>query len=76
MKKIEKVLDVLCIISTIIFFLAVAVMVFAQIFAVITLNGELSASLLKTIAGPAGLLSGVTTVIAIVLAYLRGQMSS
>lgn len=76
MKKIEKVLDVLCIISTIIFFLAVAVMVFAQIFAVITLNGELSASLLKTIAGPAGLVSGVTTVIAIVLAYLRGQMSS
>lgn len=76
MKSIEKCLDILCIICTVVFLLAVTVMVLAQLFAVVTLNGALSVSLLKTFAQPAGLVSGATTIIAIILAYLRGQMKA
>lgn len=76
MKAVEKVLDVLCIICTVVFFLAVMIMVLAQVFAVVTLNGGLAVSLVKTFAAPAGMISGVTTVIAIILAYLRGQMKA
>lgn len=76
MKSMEKILDMLCIICTVVFFLSITVMVSAQIFAVITLNGPLAVSLVKVFAEPAGLISGVTTIIAIALAYLRGQMTS
>lgn len=76
MNKVEKILDFLCIFSTIVFFVAVVFMVFAQAFAVITLNGSLSAALLKSIAQPASMVSAVTAIIAIVLAYMRGQMKA
>lgn len=76
MKKVEKILDSLCVICTIVFFLAVTAMIFAQGFAVITLDGPMSKAISKAIAEPASLVSAVATVIAIILAYLRGQMNS
>ncbi|MDU7337894.1 MAG: hypothetical protein E7L17_07260 [Clostridium sp.] len=76
MKKAEKILDTLCVISTIIFFLAITLMVFAQGFAVITLNGALSTALSKSIAEPASMVSAVASIIAILLAYMRGQMKA
>lgn len=76
MKTTEKVLDFLCVVSTIIFFVAITFMVFAQGFAVITLNGPLSVSLSKAISEPASMVSAAASVIAIILAYMRGQMKS
>ena len=76
MKTAEKILDALCVITTIIFFVAVTLMVHAQGFAVITLNGALSTSLYKAIAVPASMVSAVSSIIAILLAYMRGQMKA
>ncbi|WP_085832969.1 hypothetical protein [Clostridium merdae] len=76
MKTAERVLDALCVITTVIFFVAVILMVLAQGFAVITLNGALSVSLSKAIAVPASMVSAVTSIIAIILAYMRGQMKA
>lgn len=74
MKSFEKLLDILCVITTLIFFLASAVMVFGQAIAVVTLNGDLSVSLSNLISQRAGMVSAVTVVIALILAYMRGQM--
>lgn len=76
MKNIERILDMMCVICTVIFFGAVTVMVLAQAFAVVSLNGALSAELLNRISQPAGIVSAAATVIAIILAYMRGQMKS
>ena len=76
MKTTEKILDTLCVITTIIFFVAITFMVFAQGFAVITLNGALSVSLSKAIAVPASMVSAVSSIIAIILAYMKGQMKA
>lgn len=76
MKQIERVLDLLCIVCTVIFFAASAVLVLAQAFAIVTLNGSLAAELLAQISKPAGAVSAIATVIAIILAYMRGQMKS
>jgi len=74
MKGIEKALDVICVITTVIFFTAVLVMVLVQAFAVITLNGSLSVSISGSIAAWASVVSAVTAVCAIILNYIRGQM--
>lgn len=74
MNSIEKVLDTLCVICTLVFFLATAVMILGQAVCIITLNGTMSAGLLSMISQKAGIVSAVTTVIAIILAYMRGQM--
>ena len=44
MKSIEKLIETLCVIVTIVFFLAVAAMVAGQAVAVVTLNGDLAVS--------------------------------
>lgn len=74
MKKVENILDSLCVISTIIFFLSVAVLIFVQAFAVITMNGPLSVSISNAIAEPASIVSAVATITAIVLGYMRKQL--
>lgn len=76
MKQIERVLYLLCILCTAVFFVASAILVLAQAFAIVTLNGPLSVSLLAQISKPAGIVSAIATVLAIVLAYMRGQMKS
>lgn len=57
-------------------FLAVAAMVAGQAVAVVTLNGDLAVSLSNLIAKPASTVSAVATVLAMILGYIRGQMSS
>ncbi|MBQ7797101.1 MAG: hypothetical protein IJ374_11145 [Lachnospiraceae bacterium] len=74
MKPFEKILDTVCVITTVAFFLSCLVMVLAQGFAIVTLNGELATTLLNTISKPAGIVSAVTVVTAIILGYMRGQM--
>ena len=76
MKSIEKLIETLCVIVTIVFFLAVAAMVACQAVAVVTLNGDLAVSLSNLIAKPASTVSAVATVLAMILGYIRGQMSS
>lgn len=76
MKTAEKVLDAICVITTIIFFVAITLMVLAQLFAIVTLNGPLSTSLYKSIAVPASMVSAVAAIVAILLAYMRGQMKA
>lgn len=76
MKKAEKVIETLCVICTVVFLLAVAVMVLGQAVSIIMLNGELSGQLSAWIAKPASVVAAVATVLAMILAYMRGQMSS
>lgn len=76
MKSIEKLIETLCVAVTVVFFLAVAAMVAGQAVAVVTLNGDLAVSLSNLIAKPASTVSAVATVLAIILGYIRGQMSS
>lgn len=73
---VKKILDWSCIVCTIIFFLSVAVLILGQAAAVITMNGEMAVGLSEMIAEPASMVSALATVIAIALAYLRGQMKS
>lgn len=76
MENVEKLLDWLCVACTIVFFLAVTLMVLGQAAAVVLCDGALSVALSNAVAVPASMVSAVATVIAIVLAYLRGQMKS
>lgn len=76
MGSVKKILDWSCIVCTIVFFLSVTVLILGQAAAVITMNGEMAVGLSKMIAEPASMVSALATVIAIVLAYLRGQMKS
>lgn len=74
MKKLDKILDTISIITTIIFFLAVTVMVSVQAFGIITLNGALTVAISDAIAESASMVAALTAVISIILAYMRGQM--
>lgn len=76
MELVKKILDWSCIVCTIIFFLSVTVLILGQAAAVITMNGEMAVGLSEMIAEPASMVSALATIIAIVLAYLRGQMKS
>ena len=76
MKSIEKLIETLCVAVTVVFFLAVVAMVAGQAVAVVTLNGELAVSLSNLIAKPASAVAAVATVLAMILGYIRGQMSS
>ena len=76
MKSIEKVLEMLCVILTVVFFLAVAVMVFGQAIWFVTLNGGTSVCLSDLIGKPASMVAAVATILAMILAYMRGQMKS
>lgn len=76
MKKAEKVIETLCVICTVVFLLAVAVMVLGQAVSIIMLNGELSVQFSTWIAKPTSVVAAVATVLAMILAYMRGQMSS
>ena len=53
-----------------------AAMVAGQAVAVVTLNGDLAVSLSNLIAKPASTVAAVATVLAMILGYIRGQMSS
>lgn len=74
MKSLDKVLDILCIVLTAIFVLATAAMVLGQLVCIFMLNGSASAALLSMIMKKASMVSALTTVVALILAYLRGQM--
>ena len=63
-------------VSFFVFFFFVAAMVAGQAVAVVTLNGDLAVSLSNLIAKPASTVSAVATVLAMILGYIRGQMSS
>lgn len=76
MKKTEKIIEMLCVICTIVFLVAVAIMVLGQAVSIVMLNGELSVQFSMWIAKPASVVAAVTTVLAMILAYMRGQMSS
>ena len=76
MKKTEKIIEMLCVICTIVFLVAVALMVLGQAVAIVMLNGELSAQFSAWIAKPASVVAAVATVLAMILAYMRGQMAS
>lgn len=76
MKPIEKILEMLCVILTIVFFLAVTIMVVCQAVAIGTLNGEMSVYFSDLIAKPASVVAAVATIVAMALAYIRGQMKS
>lgn len=76
MKSVEKLVETLCVIVTVVFFLAVVVMVAGQAVAVLTSNGSLAVSLSDLIAAPASSVAAIATVLAMILGYIRGQMSS
>ena len=76
MKNIEKVLELLCVLLTIVFFVAVMVMVAGQAICIFSLNGCGSAYLSDLIAKPASMVAAVATILAMILAYIRGQMKS
>ena len=76
MKSVEKLVETLCVIVTVVFLLAVVVMVAGQAVAVLTLNGSLAVSLSDLIAAPASSVAAIATVLAMILGYIRGQMSS
>lgn len=74
MKSLEKALDIICVVLTIVFLLSTTIMVIGQLACVFMLNGEASAALLSLVMKRASMVSALTTVVALVLAYLRGQM--
>ena len=76
MKAIEKVLELLCVVLTIVFFLAVTVMVLGQAVCIFFFNCSMSVYLSDLIAKPASMVAAVATILAMILAYLRGQMKS
>lgn len=76
MKLFEKILDVIFIICTIAFFISTVVLVIGQAIAIITLNGEMSITISEIIVEPAGIVAAISTIVAIILGYLRGQMKS
>ena len=76
MKSIEKILEMLCVFLTIVFFLAVTIMVVCQAVSIGTLNGEMSVYFSNLIAKPASVVAAAATVLAMALAYIRGQMRS
>lgn len=76
MKAIEKVLELLCVVLTIVFFLAVTIMVLGQAVCIFGMNGSMSVYLSDLIAEPASMVAAVATILAMILAYLRGQMKS
>lgn len=70
----EKILDKLCTISTLVFLLMTTVMILVQAFAVITVNGELAVKISELIAKPASMISALAMIFALILAYMRGEM--
>lgn len=76
MKYIEKVLESLCVLLTIVFFLMVTVMVLGQAGCIVAMNGAMSVSISDMIAKPASMVAAVATILAMALAYIRGQMKS
>ena len=76
MKKLDSLLDKLYILLTIIFFAATAIMVLGQLICIVTLNGAQSVMLVTLIAKRASAVSAVATGVALILAYLRGQMKA
>ena len=76
MKSVEKGLELLCVVLTIVFFLAVTVMVLGQAVCIFSLNGGMSVYLSDRIAEPASMVAAVATILAMALAYIRGQMKS
>ena len=76
MKTLDKILELLCVILTIVFFGAVVVMVLGQVVCVISLNGTGAVYFSTLIAKPASMVAAVATILAMILAYIRGQMKS
>ncbi len=76
MKQLDKILDSINLVTTIVFFISVLIMVLIQGFAVITLNGELAINISNLIAKPASMVAAVSAIISIVLAYIRGEMKA
>ena len=70
MKAFEK------LIVTVVFFAAVTVMVAGQAVAVLLMDGKMAVQLSDLIAKPASTVSAIATVLAMILGYIRGQMSS
>lgn len=76
MKQLEKFLGAVCIITTAIYFLSAMLLVLGQTGGLFMLNGELCAAIFKTVKIPAGYAAATTAVLAFILAYLRGEMTS
>lgn len=76
MKAFEKLIETLCVIVTVVFFAAVTVMVAGQAVAALLMDGEMAVQLSDLIAKPASTVSAIATVLAMILGYIRGQMSS
>ena len=76
MKAFEKLNETLCVIVTVVFFAAVTVMVAGQAVAVLLMDGKMAVQLSDLIAKPASTVSAIATVLAMILGYIRGQMSS
>lgn len=76
MKSIEKTAEMLCVILTVVFSLAVAVMVLGQAVCIVMLNGEMTVYFSDLIAKPASQIAAVASIFAMVLVYIRGQMRS
>ena len=73
MKAFEKLIETMCVI---VFFAAVTVMVAGQAVAVLLMDGKMAVQLSDLIAKPASTVSAIATVLAMILGYIRGQMSS
>lgn len=76
MKSVEKILEMLCVILTVVFFGTVAVMVLCQAVSLGMMNGAMSVYFSDLIAEPASMVAAVATIIAMILGYIRGQMKS
>ena len=71
MKSICKLLDILFLVSLIVFVILSAIMLLIQTGALFTLNGELAVNIYNIIVPKGGLLSAVTAISTFVLGYLR-----
>lgn len=76
MKAFEKIIEILFLITTVVFVLAVVALIVGQAVAVITVNGEMAVNLSNLIAKPASTVSAVTTILCMILGYIRGQMKA
>lgn len=75
MKKLENILNVVCIFTTAVYFISAMILVLGQAGALIMLNGELCAKIFSVAKLPAGYAAASTAVLSLILAYLRGDMT-
>ena len=75
MKKVEKIMNTICLITTAVYFITAILIILGQAGALIALNGEMCVSILNVMKIPAGYAAAATAILCLILGYIRGDMT-